>query len=154
MIIIACTDDPELVDIAKKSILNEPEVFLSYYKVFHGAIPLLGQDEDLFIIAHGAFQGDEGRPVIGDQDAGRAFYLNGEQCYLNLSSIFPQGYSGRVFVDACESADSSRAVDSFITTLQVQFLVNSFNTQVYGINGESAGLIPLPDNPKWRAAKI
>lgn len=154
MIIIACTDDPGLVDIARQSILNDPDTFISYYKVFHRAIPALGLDEDLFIIAHGAFQGDEGRPVIGDADADRAFYLDGQQCYVNIQSIFPSGYSGKVYVDACESADSSKKIDSFITTLQNQFLLNAQNTPVFGINGTSSGLIPLPDDPKWRAAKI
>ncbi|EPF6108654.1 hypothetical protein R2970_001108 [Enterobacter cloacae] len=154
MIIVVCTDDPELVEIAAESVLNEPEVFLSYYKIFHSAIPPLGFEEDLFIIAHGAFQGDEGRPVIGDRDGDRDFYLNGEQCFINIRSLIPPGYKGKVYVDACQSATDSQKIDSFITTLQVQFLLNSLNTHVYGINGDSSGLIPLPDDPKWRPAKI
>ena len=154
MIIIVCTDDPKLVDIAAESVLKEPEVFRSYYKIFHSAIPPLDVEEDLFIIAHGAFQGDEGRPVIGDRDGDRDFYLNGAQCFINIHSLIPPGYKGRVFVDACQSATDSRKIDSFITTLQIQFLLNSLKALVYGINGDSSGLIPLPDDSKWRLAKL
>lgn len=154
MIFIVCTDDPELVEIAADCVLDEPDVFISYYQPFKNPIPPLGVNENLFIIAHGAFQGSEGKPEIGDRDINRAFCLNGEQCFINIQPLLPPGYKGNVYVDACKSATSSRKIDSFITTLQHQFLLHSLNTQVYGINGDSSGLIPLPGDPKWRPAKI
>lgn len=152
MIIIVCTDDPRLVRIADASIRKAPKIYGLRHQIFRNELPKLSRDEDLFIIAHGAFQGDEGQPVIGDHTA--AFYLSGDQCYLNMATVFPEGYKGRVFVDACQSADDSPDIDSFITTLQTQFLVNEQNVQVYGINGASSGLIPLPEDPKWVPAQL
>ena len=79
MIVIVCTDDSQLEEIARHSIRHHPLVFERKFKVFHNELPRLREDENLFIIAHGAFQGDEGEPVIGDQRA--AFYLDGRDCY-------------------------------------------------------------------------
>ncbi|YCI81110.1 hypothetical protein M1D83_16595 [Enterobacteriaceae bacterium] len=152
MIVIICTDDAQLEEIARHSIRHHPLVFERKFKVFHNELPQLREDENLFIIAHGAFQGDEGEPVIGDKNA--AFYLDGRDCYHNIYAIFPNNYTGAVYVDACESADNSEDMPSFIKTLQYQFYRNGQDIQVYGINGVSSGLIPLPDNPKWQPAEL
>ncbi|MGK0735382.1 hypothetical protein ACSFCX_07720 [Yokenella regensburgei] len=152
MIIVVCTDDPKLFTIAKNSLSQDPIVFFSVYQVFRGRIPVLGVAEDLFMIAHGVFEGDEGQPVIGDEK--QAFYLNGDQCFLNIAPIIPAGYRGRVFVDACESADETSHMDSFISRLQVQFLVNGMEVKVFGVNGKNSGLIPTPGDSKWVPAQL
>lgn len=152
MIIIVCTDDPKLVTIAEGSLSQDPSVFFSIYQVFHQSIPMLGVAEDLFMIAHGAFDGDAGQPVIGDEK--QAFYLNGDQCFLNIAPIIPAGYRGRVYVDACESADETSRMDSFISRLQALFLVNGLQVKVFGVNGKNTGLIPTPGDSKWVPAQL
>lgn len=154
MILIACTDDGSLNHIASDSILANPLVFNRRYRAFRDVVPMLGAQENLFILAHGAFQSpDDGRPVIGDQDEQRAFCMDGRTCYYNILSIIPANYAGGIYVDACFSANNSPDIDSFITTLQQQFLNNGLNIAVYGVNGESSGLIVPPGDPKWIRAE-
>ncbi|MFI8417202.1 hypothetical protein ACQKDS_12235 [Serratia sp. NPDC078593] len=149
MILVVCTDDSNLISVANRSILKYPLVYGQRYQVFHDDLPMLKADENLFIIAHGAFLGDNGLPVIGDGDTNRDFYINGNTLYQSLASKFPPDYVGNVYIDACESADNTEEMLSFAETFYVYFAVDHQNSGVFGINGASSGLIPLPDNPKW-----
>ncbi|HYE75899.1 MAG TPA: hypothetical protein VEF04_21320 [Blastocatellia bacterium] len=151
MIIIVCTDDPKLEVIAKGSSESNPEVYGKYYKVF-GTIPKLGKHENLFIIAHGAYKGDDRNPVIGDKR--QAFYVNAVELYLNIKRIFPVEYDGNVYVDACESADHDEETFSFIEALLTQIQVDHSDTDVYGRNGTASGLIPLPNARGWVKADL
>ncbi len=150
MIIIVCTDDPQLEKIAQKSIKKYPGVFGDYYKVFDEDIPVLDANEDLFIIAHGAFEGDDGNPVIGDKSVERAFYLNALGLLQNIGNIFPAFYSGDIYVDACESADHNDYTFSFIEVLQAQ-IQTRYDSNVYGKNGSPSGLIDPPGGTWTRA---
>lgn len=150
MIIVACTDDPNLVEIAQKSSQKYPAVFGKYYKVFDTVIPQIDRGEDLFVIAHGVYNGDEGRPVIGDRQ--RDFYLNAEDLYLNLKTHFPQGYKGNIFIDACESADYNNTV-SFIEILKTFINDGGLKSRVFGREGCSSGLISLPTDRGWIEAR-
>lgn len=147
MIFIVCTDDPTLELVACNSVVKDQAVFRTSYKVFQSQLRLLEQSEDLFIISHGAFQGDNGRPVIGDKT--KDFYLNGDSLYLNIKSIIPQSYIGNVYIDACESADSTEVLLSFAQTFYLEFHADYPTSKVFGITGVSSGLIPLPDNTAW-----
>ncbi|AYA05597.1 MULTISPECIES: hypothetical protein [Rahnella] len=147
MILIVCTDDPELEHVASASMAQYQSVFKSSYKIFHSELRLLGKSENLFIISHGAFQGDNDRPVIGDK--AKAFYVNGDTLYLNVKSIFPPDYTGNVYIDACESADSTDVLLSFAQTFYLDFHPDSPTSKVFGLTGVSSGLIPLPDNTAW-----
>lgn len=106
--------------------------------------------EDLFIIAHGAYAGDDNNPVIGDEK--NAFYVNAVELYENLGRIFPQGYSGSVYIDACESADNSPETFSFSEVFASQIQKDHGVVRVYGRNGDADGQIPLPGAPGWREA--
>jgi hypothetical protein len=149
MIIIVCTDDKQLEEIASASSQKYFDVFGNYFNAFDKEIPILQSSENLFIIAHGAFDGDEGNPVIGDKKKG--FYVNGLELWENLKKIFPVNYTGNVYIDACESADHDNSVFSFIEVFYSQYNLK-FTTMVFGINGASSGLIALPANKKWRPA--
>jgi hypothetical protein len=149
MILIACTDDPHLVSIATKSAEKHPNVFGDVYQVFVDVVPMLGLNENLFVIAHGAYDGDEGRPVIGDKQEG--FYLEALDLFKNLGQIIPNHYQGNVFVDACEAADFKATV-SFIELLQSVFNSHNYAIRIFGTIGKSKGLIVSPDNPKWKSA--
>ena len=151
MIIIAATDDPNLDTIAINSAARARDTYGDIYKVFEHQIPPLGDEENLFIIAHGAYEGDEGGPVIGS--ATDDFYLTPMDTYQNLQSIFPNGYSGNVYIDACESA-TEESVVSFIVLLKTVLLDNGFDCRVFGREGLASGLIPLPGNPDWVEASL
>ena len=147
MIIIYCQDDQNLVGIAQQSSQAHFATFGNYYQIFIAPIPQLGVNEDLFIIAHGAFDGDNNVPVIGDQAA--AFYTNGVELWENIQSIFPQNYTGSVYVDACESADHDEETFSFTEVFMTQIQATYGASEVYGRNGTVAGMIPLPTDPQW-----
>ncbi|ROP58194.1 hypothetical protein EDF81_3358 [Enterobacter sp. BIGb0383] len=154
MILIFCTDDDYLNRIAADSVLRCPQVFNRRYQVFRHSLPMLGAQEDLFILAHRAFQAPEdGRPVIGDLAERRYFFIDGIMCYRNISPIIPAGYTGGIYIDACSSSDRSPDIESFIATLQYQFTSNGQDIAVYGLNGADAGLIELPGSAKWRRAQ-
>ncbi|WP_431224955.1 hypothetical protein ACQ86O_09060 [Serratia sp. L9] len=147
MILIVCTDDENLIAVANRSIIKSPLVFGSRYQVFHDVLPALSVDENLFIIAHGAFLGDNGLPVIGDKAA--AFYLNGNTLYQSITAIIPDHYQGDIYIDACESADNTEEMLSFAETFYVYFHDEHKDSHVFGVNGSSSGLIPIPGDPKW-----
>jgi hypothetical protein len=152
MIIICCTDDPSLRQIAINSAASSANTFGQIYQIFKGQIPQLGLKENLFIIAHGAFADKSGNPVIGDKDMRRPFALNGIELWQNINGIFPAGYSGNVYIDACESADHDDQVFSFIEVFYTQVNLHFPRTMVYGRNGSPGGLISLPTSNAWRAA--
>lgn len=154
MIIICCTDDPGLRQIAISSSASSPNTFGQIYQIFKGQIPQLGLNENLFIIAHGAFADKSGNPVIGDKDMQRPFALNGIELWENIRNIFPPGYSGNIYIDACESADHDDEVFSFIEVLYSQVNLYLPRTMVYGRNGSPGGLISLPTSNAWRAAQV
>ena len=147
MILIVCTDDPVLERVAKETLRRYPGIYSATYKIFHSQLRELRKDEDLFIISHGAFQGDNDRPVIGDKE--KAFYLNGDALYLNIKEIIPENYKGNVYIDACESADSTEDLLSFAETFYLDFHADHQASKVLGITGVSNDLIPLPDDSKW-----
>jgi hypothetical protein len=151
MIIVVCTDDAGLFQIAIQSRDRTPSAFGQIFKIFDQRIPTLGINENLFLIAHGAFHGDDGNPVVGDKR--NAFFVNAVVLFraLQEGGIFPGGYQGNVYVDACESADHDNATFSFIEVLQAQ-LQPHYRTVVFGRNGTAGGLIPLPDSGNWRRA--
>lgn len=151
MILVVCTDDPGLIAIARECTrLNQP-VYGQTHQIFRGQLPALGQNENLFIIAHGAFRGDGNNPVIGDEQ--EAFYVNGVELYVNLSPIIPPNYRGRVYIDACESATNNAYTFSFSEVFKSQIQPNRNPApRVFGRNGTVGGLIPLPDANGWREA--
>ncbi|GAB2950979.1 hypothetical protein [Hafnia psychrotolerans] len=147
MILIVCTDDPSLEQIARDTLDSNPIIYKSSYKIFQSQLRQLGQGEDLFVIAHGAFHGDNDLPVIGDE--AKAFYVNGDTLYLNIKGIFPEGYKANVYIDACESANTSATLLSFTTMFYLDFHPDFSASKVYGITGVSDGLIPPPGDSTW-----
>ena len=152
MIIIVCTDDESLVRIAQKTSQSNPSVYGKYYKAFKDKIPVIGSQENLFIIAHGAYHGDDGNPVIGDET--NAFYVNAVDFYKNIKGIFPDGYSGNVYIDACESADHEEETFSFTEVFKAQIQRDHGNTEIFGRNGCISGMIPLPGDSRWKRASV
>lgn len=150
MIIIVCKDDEKsLKKIADASIKNNAAVFGTVFTVFDSKIPQLKPNENLFLIAHGAFDDDSGNPVIGDQS--KDFFVNGIELWGNIHELFPANYSANVYIDACESADHDNEVFSFIEVFYSQFNIEN-NGMVYGKNGASSGQIALPEDTVWVAA--
>ncbi len=92
MILVVCTDDDDLLNVARNQSENDPAEFGAFYQVFNDRIDPLGQEENLFVSAHGAFEGDDGNPVIGDKN--KALFVNAVDFYHNLKegSVFPDGY--------------------------------------------------------------
>ncbi len=144
MIIVACTDDDSIFEQAEKQSGSEPAIYGATYKVFDDAIPMLGKSENLFVTAHGAKDGDEDQPVIGD--AAKAFWVSGKELWLNAKGIFPVGYSGDVFISACESADRNKN-SSFSFTQEFKGL--SGLPEVYGQRGPVGLEVPPPDDLQW-----
>ena len=152
MIIILSQDDlVQLRAIAQASVQQNPGVFGDIYPI-GSPIPPLGLNENLFVIAHGAFDDASGNPVIGDENEG--YILDGLELWDNLQGIFPQNYTGNVYIDACESADHNNEVFSFIEVFYSQTDIHLPNTSVFGVNGDSAGTIDLPGDPSWVQAGL
>lgn len=144
MIIVVCTDDRHLVNVAERSRASSPDIFGKVYQVFHDTVPQLGDDEPLFIIAHGAMEGDDGNPVIGDR--AHAFYVNAVELHLNIANAFPARYRGGIYIDACESADHTEETFSFAEAFKTQVQRRHGGVRVFGRNGTAGGLIPRPGN--------
>lgn len=149
MILVVCTDDKALLAMAQKQSREYPEVFGQCYQVFK-AVPSLGVGEDLFITAHGAYEGDDGNPVIGDKK--NAFYINAVELWQALEACFPKSYSGRVYISACESSDHGEDF-SFAEVFEAQLHgARSKAGPVYGQKGAVGLRIPFPNDPGWIAA--
>lgn len=147
MILVVCTDDPALVGQAQAQSLAHPGVFGQTYQVFT-AVPNLGLNENLFVIAHGAYRGDDNNPVIGDHNA--AFYVNAVELWENIQGIVPGHYTGSVYISACESGDHVRGSFSFAEVFSAQLRGHRADAgYAYGQNGAVVGPIPNPDDPSW-----
>ena len=148
MIIVVCTDDKNLMGLAREATDRNKAVFGGSYQIFAEPLPDLGTRENLFIIAHGSFQGAGGVPAIGDHDIERAFELNGVELYQNISTIFPDNYIGNIYIDACKSADHDNYTFSFCEVFHSQ--INPFyDSDVFGRNGTVRGRIPTPRSRGW-----
>lgn len=150
MIIVVCTDDPQLIKTAEATAKSAPNVFGKVYQVFGTTIPKLGADENLFLLAHGAKKGDDNNPVIGSEK--NVFYVNAVDLYRNISGLFPQLYKANIYVDACESADNNAFTFSFAEALKTQVQAHHKKTRVFGRNGSVNGLVPQPGARAWREA--
>ena len=152
MIIVVCRDDPGLVAIANLSRQGNPGVFGAVHQVFGNQIPQLGVNENLFLISHGVKDGDDGNPTIGG--AADDFWVNAVQLFdaLVAGNLFPPGYAGSVFIDACEASDHDDDTFSFAEVFRAPIQGRHGQVRVYGRSGTAAGLIPLPGSPGWRQA--
>jgi hypothetical protein len=152
MIIVVCTDDAALVAIARASSQSHPAVFGNYYQIYTQQIPQLAAAENLFLIAHGAYAGDDNNPVIGD--ARNAFYVNAVELFENIRGLFPVGYSGNVYIDACESADHDEETFSFCEVFLTQIQAVHGGNRVFGRNGAVRGMIAQPGDAGWVEATL
>lgn len=146
MIIAACTDDPMVETIASTAAGAYPGVFGDWHRVFDTAIPDLGVNEDLFIVAHGAAFGDENQPVIGSKS--NDFYLTAEDLNSNMT-IFPSGYSGGVYVYACLSAVKGASGLSFIEAYKAKIGASYPGLTAWGQTGKPYGPLPGPQDGSW-----
>jgi hypothetical protein len=150
MIIVACLDDTKLLRVAKKQSSKKPQTFGECYQAFSKIpIPPLKKDDNLFITAHGAYKGDEGKPVIGDSV--EAHYWQAEDLYAELNNLFPANYNGKVFISACESADQKDNEISFAKRFKYELLKRQHDVPVFGQHGAVGLEIPSPhDLSKWQ----
>jgi hypothetical protein len=162
MIISVCNDDQDVARIGRHSARSEPNTFGQFYPV--GKVPpQLGQGENLFIIGHGAHRdaGDGSNPVIGNRGAG--ITLNGVELAQQLAgqvlgitggaNIFPPGYTGGVYIWACETADFAEGAFSLaeVVTNILQPALNS-DVVAYGQSGKvDAAVLPAPDDGSWES---
>jgi len=150
VIITVCTDDDALVKCAEAASRKEPLTFGSCFRVFAKQIPKLGANENLFISAHGAYQGDDSNPVIGDKAA--ALFLNGVQAFQQLESIFPANYRASVYISACEAADHADDDFSFAEVFKAQLQgARPQAGAVYGQSGSVGLRVPPPTDGGWKA---
>ena len=150
MIIAACTDDLMVEDIARDAAKGNHHVFGEWYKVFDRDIPHLRPTENLFIVAHGAAFGDEGQPVIGSK--GDDFYLTARDLNKNLT-IFPEGYSGGVYVYACLSAAPGAGGLSFVEAYKALIGPSFPKMSAWGQTGKPSGPLPPPTDKSWVEAR-
>lgn len=146
MIIVVCTDDPNLVAIAQQATVANPQVFGRNYLVFAQQIPHLGANEDLFILAHGVARGDDRNPVIGDEQD--ALFLNAVQLFQNIEAILPDDYGGRIYISACEvlnpGVNSLSFAEMFVAVVQDRYP----QVRVFG-HRDAQGALPPPGDGAW-----
>ncbi len=152
MLITVCTDDDRLVETADRQAAREPHIYGRCYHAFAGQIPQLGVAENLFVTAHGAFETNDvspPQPVIGDNS--RDLYLTAADLYDNIQSLFPAGYTGSIYISACESADpGGPAALSFAQALLIALDAGGRRgVAVYGHHGAVGLRTPPPNDPGW-----
>jgi hypothetical protein len=152
MLIVLAQDDTRLLPLARGAAAAHPAIYGAVYMAFQDRIPSLRHDEDLFIVAHGAKDGDDNNPVIGDAREGH--YVNAPELYENLQGIFPRGYRGRVFVYACESALAGGGSFSFAEALRNVLQADHGGARVFGRRDHPGPRILTPDAPGWVEATI
>lgn len=148
MLLILALDDPNLRAVALASRNANPVAFGAVVVAWEQPVPMLGANENLFIIAHGAKVGDDGGPVIGD--ATQAHWVDPRSFAAMLLPSIPANYTGSVFVSACESADPARGAFSFTEVFKAFLLGDRPRLGgVYGQRGNVGGLVPPPGSPAW-----
>lgn len=148
MLLILALDDPNLRVVATNSRNANPAAFGAVIVAWEQPVPMLGINENLFVIAHGASVGDDGGPVIGD--ATQAHWVDPRSFAAMLLPSIPQGYTGSVFVSACQSADPPNGAFSFTEVFKAFLLDDRPRLGgVYGQHGLVVGLVPPPGSPAW-----
>lgn len=105
----------------------------------HSYRGLLGQDEDLFISAHG--NDDE----IGNA-AGQPAYTPQQLAAALNNDVLPGNYRGRIFVSACGSAPVY--VNGLLAALG-----DAYRGRVFGMYGDIDYTIAAPGARDWVAAR-
>lgn len=148
MIIVASPADQTIIKTARNQSYNFPGIYGETY-VMGGdkEIPKLAPEENLFVIGHGIEKGGSGVAEIGD--ASGAFAVDGLELWDNLKAIFPDMYSGDIFVDACKSANFAEDNFSLIEVLKTQVDVAFTDVDVFGRYGDVGGPIPGPTEEGW-----
>jgi hypothetical protein len=143
LIIVLAPRDADIVRNSRAQSFNFPEIYGETYIAGEGAVPQLGVGEDVFFVGHGVVVGDSGNAEIGDEDGD--FAVNGIELWQQFEDIFPDMYQGRVYIDACHSADFPDDAFSVIETFKSQSAIGLGDTQVFGRTGDPVGDIPRPD---------
>ncbi|MDQ3935248.1 MAG: hypothetical protein M3340_11545 [Actinomycetota bacterium] len=162
MIISVCNDDQDVDRIGRHSARHDSATFGAFYPVGRTP-PQLGAAENLFIIGHGAHRnaGDGANPVIGNR--GRGITLNGVELVEHLLglpngltggvNVFPNGYTGNLYVYACETADFADGALSLaeVVTNTLQSALNN-DSVAFGQSGSvDCSWLPGPNDHSWRS---
>ncbi len=150
MILLVCTDHDRLIEEARRAARAKPETFGRACRAFRDRAPRLGVGEDLFIAAHGVFEGEDGGPAIGDQAC--ALAVNAEELGRGLAPVLPRGYRGSVYVSAGESADLAHGAFSFAEVLKAELAARCGAARVFGRKDPVGPGIPEPTAPGWEEA--
>jgi len=146
LIIVVAPNDVQIIQIAQQQGNDPAGVFGNDIVAGGGPIPALAANENLFFIGHG-IAGGGGNAEIGD--ANGAFAVDGLELWDNFSAIFPGGYGGDVYIDACYSANYPAGMFSLIETFKANADLVLNHTFVFGRTGQVAGLMPPPGDPTW-----
>ncbi len=138
MILCFSQDDLEVVEKAYGQQTKTYGTAYCYLKD-HSYNQFLGQQENLFITAHG--NEDE----IGNQGAG--FALTPEQLAAVLSkSVLPGKYQGSIYVSACDTSPK------YVTGL-LKHMGGDYKGRIYGCVGDVDLVIEPSGNNMWVMAK-
>ena len=147
--IICLTNDSEIIAAAEAQSINNPHIYGAVYVApnLTSEIPKLDYDENLFFTGHGVAGGDGSVPEIGDEDGD--FALNGLDLWATFSEIFPDGYTGAVYIDCCYASDAPFDSFALTETFKSQFAVDFDGREVFGRSGGVGFDIPLPGDASW-----
>ena len=137
MILCFSQDDFKIVEEAYKKNKYPKDIFgIPYcYLKDHSLSGLLSKNENLFITAHGNNQ------EIGNKNEGLSF--NASQLATFIKSIIPGGFTGSIYVSACDTAPV------YSTNLKNALHGSNINVPVYGCRGAINLDIAAPGNAMW-----
>lgn len=152
MIIVLAPNDDRVVRAARAQSYNFPGIFGETYIAGRDAVPEAGPTEAVFFFGHGTSLGDSGNAEIGEKSGD--FALDGLELWDNYKDVFPDLYTGDVYVNACESADYPEDMFSLIETFRSQSAIALNDSSVFGRTGSPDISLPQPGTDAWTEAAI
>lgn len=152
MILVVCTIDSRLLYLANLMSSTYPDIFGEVRQIYTDELSKIDPEEDLFILSHGSSLLD-GVSVIGDSM--ESFNVTGNELYEEIKHLLPDGYQGRVYIDACYSADTIDTQIGFAETFYVYLQPKYAGVAVFGRVGQVNGPIPFPQqHDQWKEVKL
>jgi hypothetical protein len=150
VILMVCAGDPKLVRLAQGESQTNRAVFGTYYHMFGRLVPVAEKQEDLFLLARGAYSENDA-PVIGD--AQDNFFIGANELFEKVFTICPYDFTGNLYIcaHACDAPQASTVAfaDKFNEVFRSFY---PFVGGIFGCDTDVAGNIPHPFDVRWVCA--
>lgn len=146
MILMICAGDPAIVQLGYQQSKRNRETFGKPHQMFSRVLPVLGPNEDLFVLAKSAYRERE-TPLLGDAED--QLYVDPAELFETVSSLCPKPYFGNIYICTRAGGPLNSSMP-FVRSFELQFRGRyAYTGGVFGCSTPALKCIPTPADPCW-----